>query len=166
MRIAAEVIVGGITLGSWPDWVAAIGTSLAFVVAAFAYRRKVKVRRESQARLVYSKLVDYETFHVGAILPMLAEGAVQSCNEPGTVEFVFSDDPDVKAVLRTTAPAIRVVIDVHNLSDELIGPAKIQVVDAGCDAILNDFCCLTSAIEPQNHLPMRLRVPERPVPSG
>lgn len=150
MRIVAEVIVGGITLGSWPDWVAAVGTSLAFIVAAFAYRRDVKVRRESQARLVYSKMVDYETFHVGAMFSTLAEGAVQGCNAPGTVEFVFSEDPDVKAVLRTIVPAIRVVIDVHNLSDELIGPAKIQVVDTGREAILNDFCCLTGAIEPHS----------------
>lgn len=150
MRIVADLIVGGIAVGSWPDWIAAAGTSLAFVVAAFAYRRDVKVRRQSQARLVYSKLVDYETFHVGTIIPTLPDGAVQGCNAAGTVELVFSDNPDGTAVLRTTAPAIRVVIDVHNLSDELIGPAKIQVVDAGRNAILNDFCCLTGVIEPHS----------------
>jgi hypothetical protein len=45
-----------ITLGSWPDWIAAIFTSLAFVLAAGSYARSVRVRREAQARLVYSKI--------------------------------------------------------------------------------------------------------------
>ena len=49
-----------ITAGSWPDWIAATFTSLAFVVAAVSYRRSVEVRREAQARLVYSKIQHIE----------------------------------------------------------------------------------------------------------
>jgi hypothetical protein len=70
-------------MGTWPDWIAAIGTSFAFLVAAVAYFRDVKTRRESQARLVYTKLLTIKDHRAGELLEALAEGATQGISSPG-----------------------------------------------------------------------------------
>lgn len=62
--------IGGISAGSWPDWLGAGGTTLALVVAALSYRRSVQIRHEAQARLVYSYVTDHIEAQPGDRVPI------------------------------------------------------------------------------------------------
>ena len=74
-----------VTAGSWADWLAATGTSLAFVIAAVSYRRSVNLHRRDQARLVYSKMIDVKYFDPGSRLEILPNGARMGVNGGGVV---------------------------------------------------------------------------------
>lgn len=109
--------VSNITLGSWPDWLAAICTAAAALVAAFSYRHSVRLRREAQARLVYSRLASYRTL----------AGNV-SVVRPGA--FIISASAQeliaTRQGLHTLQRVSKVDVHVHNDSAELIGPYRIQ----------------------------------------
>src|SRR3954447_13449809 len=139
-----------ITAGSWPDWIAATFTSLAFVVAAVSYRRSVQVRREAQARLVYSKIQHIEFREAGEHFDLLPHGAQAGNGTNGVVIIT----PAVKAgvtprsELLALVPVIEVTAVIHNGSDELVGPAKIQMVNVGRKQIYDTFSIMAGMIEP------------------
>lgn len=130
MLPAVSEFTSSIAPGSWPDWIAGIGTSLAFVLAALAYARDVKVRRGAQARLVYCKVTHVEAHVPGERFPMLARGAQIGYGDarvqilrggPGESEYLAAE------------PLMLLTVTVHNGSDELIGPARVMPIDTGHD---------------------------------
>lgn len=146
-----------ITLGSWPDWVAAIGTSLAFIVAAVSYARSVKVRREEQARLVYSKVIDVKHYKAGTELELLPNGAKRGALIGGgrTWTFAVPSSPDEKLRDVALAPVIQLTAVVHNGSKELIGPAKVQVVNIGRNNMgrkttYDTFSVIVDVVDPES----------------
>jgi hypothetical protein len=138
-----------ITLGSWPDWIGAIGTSLAFVVAAFSYRRSVEVRREEQARLVYSKITHIQMHAPGTDFEMLPNGAQVGVGGEG-VGIVTPAVTGGKARNLAFAPVIQLTAVMHNGSKELIGPAKIQVVNTGRKTTYDTFSAVVGTVEPES----------------
>jgi hypothetical protein len=135
--------------GSWPDWVTATFTSLAFVVAAVSYARSVKVRREAQARLVYSKLIAVSHHGPNALLELLPNSALMGVSGGGT-ELVLPAAPDQKTMERTLVPATQLTAVIHNGSSELIGPAKLQVVNVGDNTLYDNFAAVVDAIDPDS----------------
>lgn len=137
-----------ITLGSWPDWIAAIGTSLAFVIAAISYLRSTNDAVKSQARLVYAEVRDQKRLDKGAEGPGIWGAARHAVGEgfetsvpPGGRVLVAREDhfdpleglplpphsaskPKRKIAL---SPLIRAKVHIHNGSDELIGTGKVQL---------------------------------------
>lgn len=140
MNVLAEV-----GAGSWPDWVAAVGTTLAFGVAAQSYRHSVLLRRESQARLVYAKINHIEYHPAGAVLEPLPNGA-----RVGNGSFAVSLVPQPNGDLATVAvqPLFQATLKIHNGSTELIGPVKVQLVDTGLSKIFEESSILYSSVEP------------------
>jgi hypothetical protein len=147
------------TLGSWPDWIAAIFTSLAFVVAAFSYARNVKIRRESQARLVYSKLTHLVTHEPGATFDLLPNGATVGNGLEGAV--IVTDPKTGRGQGLAIAPLLQVTAIIHNGSKELIGPARIQMVNAGRKMIYEAFAARPGAIDPESECIVNFYVRER-----
>jgi hypothetical protein len=142
---SAEVLV---TWGTWPQWVSAIVSSLAFLVAALSYRRSVRHRTEEQARLVYSRIRHIRFHDVGATFDVLPDGATQGVSSGGVaLERPTTSGP---AINRALVPLIEVVAVVRNMSKELIGPVKLQVVDGGAGKIYDRFCSINNAVEPES----------------
>jgi hypothetical protein len=141
------------TAGSWPEWVEAGFTSLAFVIAALSYRRSVNTRREAQARLVYSKITEIRFYEPGAQFDLLPNGA-QHGAPGGGAEIVQITDPEsgsVKSRYLSVEPVGQVTAVIHNGSNELIGPAKLQLVDTGPKGVVfAEFAALTGVVEPES----------------
>lgn len=152
-------------MGSWPDWIAATFTSLAFVVAALSYRRSVKVRRQAQARLVYSKMIDHRDHAAGALLDILPNEA-RIGNGTDAVSIVFPQSPEEQAKHLALVPVCEVTAVIHNGSQELIGPAKVQVVNRGRRAIYDDFCVIVGAVDPDSEYPVVFTFPNLDHPSS
>ncbi len=134
--------------GTWPDWVSGIGTSLAFMVAAVAYARDAKSRREAQARLVYSRVSNHMALVPGEVFGDISEGATVGLITAGTARIVPSvskGDPSSMVALR---PCIRLMVTIHNGSAELIGPIKVQVVNLGRGKVFEDFAQQLGSVEP------------------
>ncbi|MGC1211993.1 MAG: hypothetical protein WA890_12100 [Micromonospora sp.] len=138
-----------ITLGSWPDWVAAIFTSAAFIVAAITYMRSVEERRESQARLVYSKLVGLKFHEPGTEFDMLPHGAKSGWTASG-VDILPPSSPEEKSRYIALVPVIQLTAAVHNGSKELIAPAKVQVVNTGRNSTYDTFSATVNSVDPES----------------
>lgn len=107
-----------ITMGSWPDWLAAICTAAAALVAAFSYSHSVRLRREAQARLVYSRIDSYSTF--GQDMTVVRRG-------PFIISSSAQDLVVSRKGLHTLGKVSKVDVHVHNDSPELIGPFRIRL---------------------------------------
>jgi hypothetical protein len=137
-----------IGLGSWPDWVAAVGTTMAFGVAAQSYRHSVVLRRESQARLVFSKVVSIEYFEAGAILDPLPHES-RLGNGTAAVDYVPTGS-FAQIIPTANRPVLQATVVVHNGSAELIGPVKIQMVDIGLGKVFEESSILATPVEPNS----------------
>ena len=146
-----------VTWGSWPDWITAGFTSLAFVTAARSYARSVKIRREAQARLVYSKPIDVKHHDVGAELALLPHGATIGVCAGGT-ELV---PPSTQLAM---TPVTELTAVIHNGSKELIGPAKLQVVNTGREATYDTFAALVGVIDPESECTVTFTFPNSDYP--
>jgi hypothetical protein len=138
-----------ITPGSWPDWIAAVFTSLAFVVAAISYARSVRVREEAQARLVYSYVLHVEEHEAGAVFDVLPRGAQSGTGGGGTAMLPKAAPTDPWRQV-AVVPVIQMTAVIHNGSDELIGPAKLQVVNSGRGKVLDDFSMMAGSVRPHS----------------
>lgn len=137
-----------ITPGTWPDWVGALGTSAAFLVAAFAYAGDVRRRRWAQARLVYVRL-EYLTSHeTSATVPILDRGV----RPRGTdVEGVELPTRGGRGKLIVDAAAA-VTAAIHNGSDELIGPAIVRAVGRTLPGVPWDFEVSAGSVDPHSEV--------------
>jgi hypothetical protein len=131
------------------NWLATIGGLAALFIAANTYRRNIKFKREEQARLVYSRLTHVEFHDPGTEFPMLPNEAKIGTMSSGTT-IVMPSDPNEKAHNLALVPVIQVTAIVHNGSKELIGPVKVQMVNAGLDKIWDTFSIQVDAVEPES----------------
>ncbi|SDS53247.1 hypothetical protein [Microterricola viridarii] len=142
--------LGLLTSNEWDalrNWLATIGGLVALLIAANTYSRNVRIKREEQARLVYSRLDDL-TFHdTGADFPMNDKAGIGTSG--GGVAISPTSTPGHGRWL-AVAPAIQAIVVVHNGSKELIGPIKVQMVNGGNDAIWDTFSIQVDAIEPES----------------
>ncbi|MDN3494331.1 hypothetical protein QL996_00130 [Planococcus sp. APC 4015] len=149
----------GIGLGTWPDWVAAAFTSLAFLVAAVSYAHSVHSRRQAQARLVYAKLAHVSYHQPGEIIPSDSAAIVVNGEGYEFVKFEIWNVGEPPTGLRVLQPLVRTVIVVHNGSDELIGPVKIQLLDPATRKLFERVSLpLNAPIEPRSDLVVELLV--------
>ena len=157
-----------ITAGSWPNWVQAGFTSLAVIVAALSYWRSVQVRREAQARLVYSQVSELGFHDAGERLDLLPDGAKIGVPGGGT-HFVLPSNGD-DAHLLTVQPVAQLTAVIHNGSKELIGPAKLQVVRyfsrgrGKTYETYQDFAALIDVIPPESEYEVAFTFPNEAQP--
>ena len=111
-------------MGSWPEWLAAVGTTAAFLVAAVAYARDVKARRWAQARLVHVEVRDVRFYAPGETAPLLAYGAQVGYGDVPWLPVAREEPPVTHQVLLGAGALVTAV--VHNGSDEIFGPALVR----------------------------------------
>jgi hypothetical protein len=135
---------------SWRNWLATIGGLIALSIAALTYRRNVRLKREEQARLVYSKMIDVSHHDQGATFSMLPNGASQGNGSPfmGIIPNPDPSDPH-KSLGVALAPLIQATVIIHNGSKELIGPARVQMVNGGNGKVWDQFSISVGAIDPE-----------------
>lgn len=149
----ANWTLGVLTPVQWDslrNWLTTIGGLVALLIAANTYRRNVRVKREEQARLVYTKVTHVEHHMPGATFPLLPNGARIGDACPA-VQIVVNTDPDAEhgSLGLALAPIIQATVSVHNGSKELIGPARVQMVNGGNDQVWDEFSIGVDAVEPE-----------------
>lgn len=117
--------------GTWPEWIAAIGTTAAFLVAAVAFAADVRRRKAAQARLVSAQTAAGNTAAVAAAISdfldvwrpgnLKSEEFTESIGDLGFARLTAEGD-SLHFLARVT---------VHNMSDELIGPVLYQCLPWG-----------------------------------
>lgn len=148
----ADSLVGALTPAEWEllrSWLATAGGLTALWIATLTYRRNVRLKREEQARLVYSRLAHVEYHSPGEEFPFLPNDA-QIGTTAGGATIVGPSGPDQKARQLALVPVIHVTAVVHNGSAELIGPVKVQMVNGGIDRIWDTFSIQVAAVEPKS----------------
>jgi hypothetical protein len=120
----------GVAWGTVPDWVAAIGSSVAFVIAAIALLIEVTTRRQSQARRVYCVRVAAGKYEAGAhIYGIGAErGVITKQHLP---EMVTVNDPYGLPYEANGPAALMFHLRIVNESGEIIGPALVKAIGPG-----------------------------------
>lgn len=133
-------LAAGVNWGSVPDWVAAIGTVSAFVLAAIGYIWSVSISRKAQARKIVIDPATYE--HHPAGRPFVLDPATMWPN------ILWDEEKHGKVV-----PGKQVIIatvKITNLSDEAMGPLVIELV-AG-DTFIEAAAEHTARIGPSEHM--------------
>jgi len=110
-----------IDAGTWPDWVAAIGTSAAFIIAAIAYRKSVQDGRVAQARLVFSKST-FKVYEEGDDLSDF-RGA-----DYGKVTGIWPNRSADGVWQVAMKNCVVVEATVHNASNGLISNVEVEVL--------------------------------------
>ena len=133
------------------SWLATVGGLVALLIAANTYRRNVRIKREEQARLVYSKITHVAHHDPGATFPLLPNGARNGNGSPG-VQIVTNPDPDAehKALGVALAPLNQATAIIHNGSKELIGPARVQMVNGGSGKVWDEFSISVAEVDPDS----------------
>jgi hypothetical protein len=136
---------------AWRNWLATIGGLVALLLATNTYRRNGKIKREEQARLVYSKVTHVEMRARGTTFPLLMNGAQIGTATEGRAH-VMNPDPSAaeKRVGFALEPLLQATVIVHNGSKELIGPARIQMVHNGIGKVWDSFSQSVSTIGPES----------------
>ena len=137
------------------NWLATIGGLVALLIAANTYRRNVRNKREEQARLIYSKLTHVVSHLPGETYPLLPNGAQIGIGSPGE-QIIPNPDPDAEHKLLglALAPLMQVTVIIHNGSKELIGPARVQMVNNGIHQTYDLFSTSVAAIDPESNFVM------------
>lgn len=148
----SQHFIPGITAEQWDatrNWITALGGLVALFVALSTYRANARIRRESQARFVYAKVLHYsdiakdETF-----------GSDSDDLEIQSATFEWIEDPD-PYVLGTGSQVRKAVeslgycrVLVKNGSEELIGPVKIQLADLETERLWPQIAVILPVLEP------------------
>jgi hypothetical protein len=131
------------------NWLGTAGGLIALLFAARTYVRDVKNKREEQARLVYSSLNRTFTYAPDEVYSQRTNGAQANDNSSGIHEFDHWDPEDPKhAYVRATQPLLEFVTVIHNKSEELIGPVRIQIISRLDSHPLPGFSASIDVIEP------------------
>ncbi|MGO2750294.1 MAG: hypothetical protein ACTIA6_09615 [Pseudoclavibacter sp.] len=117
--------------GELAEWVGAISTAAAFIIAAIGYAWSVSRDRKAQARRVYANYAGYDLYPGGVnadareLLPLDAVGYTFE-EEMG----VQGDrNPDGSMTISIAGPVVRCTYKIVNHSDEVIGPVRLNLVD-------------------------------------
>ncbi|MDN4479909.1 hypothetical protein [Demequina muriae] len=121
----------GIGLGTWPEWVAAILTGLAFLIAAVSLALEVSRRRKAQARLVYSETRHVRTVIKGAKFPALADGATVRFDgrtfAAGGSAPLDVQDKEGRDLFIAAEDQVIYTVAVCNVSDELVSKVNVRI---------------------------------------
>lgn len=154
LRTMVDWILGPLTPAQWDawrNWLATVGGLTALLLATNTYRRNGKIKREEQARLVYSKFTHIEHHLPDATFPMLPNDATTGIGSPGVPRVTNPDlDAEHKLLGFAIAPLIQATVVIHNGSKELIGPARVQMVNGGTGRTWDEFSIGVGAIEPES----------------
>ena len=113
--------------GSVPEWVAALGTSAAFLVAAWAYLMDARRRREAQARLVYAEVRHVSYVGRGEEFPVLAHGERMGLPGVGAEGLPTGrKDEDGHSLFVALAPQCIHGVAIVNASDEIVDQVTVR----------------------------------------
>ncbi|MGV1034585.1 MAG: hypothetical protein ACOYBP_05110 [Microbacteriaceae bacterium] len=145
---------GLLTPNQWEAWrnsLATLGGLIALVIATRTYRRSVKIKREEQARLVYSKVTHITHHDIGEPFDLLANGSRTGNAISG---FTVIPNPDSNSPHKVLGlpyePLVQATVVVRNGSKELIGPARVQMVNGGTGTTWDEFSISVAAIDPES----------------
>ncbi|ROQ41542.1 hypothetical protein EDF46_0923 [Frondihabitans sp. PhB188] len=135
---------------AWRGWLTTLGGLLALPVATSTYLRNGRIKREEQARLVFSKFTHVENHNPGSTVPLLPNGA-RVGNACAALGLINNPDPDSEEKMLGVAllPLNQTTVIIHNGSKELIGPARVQIVNGGTGRTWDDFSISVGAIDPE-----------------
>ena len=105
---------------AWRNWLATGGALVALFIGVNTYRRNVKIKREEQARLVFSEASGFGTVKAPGD-PVV--------NYPGDSSTTWAGIKPVLGGMVAIEPILQVRLTVSNGSKELIGPIRIRMVD-------------------------------------
>lgn len=131
----------GLELGTWPEWVAALTTSFAFVIAALTYSRSMKDQRRAQARLIYARIADLSTHEPGEQVPDLMNGERMVTPQYGSVTNDISASGGL--IWHAKTRVVRVSVELVNKSDELVLQWLPRLYDYG---LKQEYTVLTRPI--------------------
>lgn len=131
----------GLEPGTWPEWVAALTTSFAFVVAAMTYARSMKDQRRAQARLVYARIADISHHEPGEEVPGLMNGETMAAPQSDSVTNDLSASGGLTWHAKTRV--VRVSVELVNKSDELVLQWLPRLYDYG---LKEEYTVLTQPI--------------------
>jgi hypothetical protein len=136
---------------AWRNWLATIGGLIALFIAANTYRRNVRIKREEQARLIYSKFTHVQHHSPGTKFELLPNDARMGNGSAG-LQIISNPDPDAryKSLGLAVAPLNQVTVIIHNGSTELIGPARVQMVNGGSGKVWEEFSISVGAVDPES----------------
>lgn len=109
--------IAAVGAGTWPDWLGAVATSIAVLVAAFTYRKSRNGDHVRQARKVY---VLHST-------ERCEEGAWVDTGEGWAEHGVLHPWPDEDRGYQLKTKGVHVRASVHNASDEVISDVEVVV---------------------------------------
>lgn len=148
---AAEALQ--IDWGTVPDWVAAVGTVLAFVVAAAAYAGSIWLSRKAQARQVSMSQLQVEVVNAGE--PLGNEMPMAILGVPIKFDRFQAHGPI------TQLRAAKLSLTVVNNSNEVMGPVSIEFARTGERAFLADAHTVIERIQPHQESSTIVVIPDR-----
>lgn len=133
---------------AWRGWLTTVGGLVALLIATNTYRRNGKIKREEQARLVYSRFTHVAHHEQGTSFELNANGAQIGILTP-SVKTVANTGADGTAHHEgfALAPLIQTTVVIHNGSKELIGPARVQMVNS--ERTWEEFSITAPSVEPE-----------------
>lgn len=111
---------------TWRNWVTTIGGLVALTIAANTYRRNGNLKREEQARLVYTELTSVIEHWEGGTFPIMHDEAVVASFN-GAMQFVRDSNGETTGEGLAEERLIQATIRIHNNSKEMIGPIRVQL---------------------------------------
>lgn len=107
------------------EWLVAFAGLVAVVIALRTYRHSVNVREREQARLVYAKVASVTSHYEGEVVEVANDGVYFEAVPQRWWGEMHDGHGNHQAVLQFDAHVVRVVVEVHNGSDELVGPGRV-----------------------------------------
>lgn len=109
--------IAAVGAGTWPDWLAAVATSTAVLVAAFTYKRSRADHHVEQARKVY-------VLHASE---RCAEGQWVDTGEGWAESGTLTHVPDEVRGYQLKTRGVHIRVTVHNASDEVISNVEVVI---------------------------------------
>lgn len=135
------------------NWVTVIVGATAAIIALFTFVANGRTRRRAQARLVYAKIVRSSTakpdasFFIGAAEVGKIEVGMMT---PTSGSYEVRPGGDIGQFLAVDKPGSVTFIEVHNRSDELIGPVHIRIKRKEVSARSNTTAAVIPVLEPES----------------
>lgn len=150
--------------GNVPDWIAAVGTSAAFIVAAVAFLHEVRNRRAAQARLVFGEIAGGGNVYPGD--HVLAWPSSEGFAWPQGLDAVDGTDKVGNATIVSNSPLAVTKVSVTNGSAEIVGPVLVRVEGTGIGS--RDMALVARIVGPASHATVEvealwLNAPEAPL---
>lgn len=147
---------------AWRGWLTTIGGLIALSIGVNTYRRNVTNKREEQARLVFCRVSRAHTRPANESFSFMLDGATEaSLHSDVSFQPTPYRDMDGGPMGYSPIDTFQVNIAVHNGSKELIGPARVQVVDRRNDRADEMVSVIIPVVEPESDHIVEFIVPNR-----